>query len=175
MNVDPPGINPPDAGLPGARICRGDLRGKGLRVGVVAARYNEALTGRLVRGCLRELAALGVPPARVELAWVPGAYEVPFVADLWARSGRFDALIGLGCVIQGETPHAGLINAEVARALSEIARLRRVPVIDTVVCANTPAQAEVRCAEGPAGRGAYAARAAVEMARLRAVLEEPAP
>jgi 6,7-dimethyl-8-ribityllumazine synthase len=97
---------------------------------------------------------------------------VPYVIDRWARTRQFDALIGLGCVIQGETPHAGLINAEVARALAEIARLRDVPVIDTVVSANTPAQAEARCTDAPDGRGGYAARAAVEMARLRRALED---
>ncbi|MDZ4198357.1 MAG: 6,7-dimethyl-8-ribityllumazine synthase [Kiritimatiellia bacterium] len=166
MNTDQDLSSNPDPGHPGIQVLSGHLSGEGLRIGIVAARYNGRLTGALVRGCVRELTALGVAPEAITLAWVPGAYEVPYVADQWAKTGRFNALIGLGCVIQGETPHAGLVNAEVARGLAEIARQHRVPVIDTVVCANTLAQAEARCVEGPDGRGTYAARAAVDMARL---------
>lgn len=164
----------PVPAFPGVSVFQGDERGIGLRVGIVCARFNPELTGALARGCVAELGRLGVAPDRIALAWVPGAYEVPYVIDRWARSRKFDALIGLGCVIQGETPHAGLINAEVARALAEIARLRDVPVIDTVVSANTPAQAAARCTDLPDGRGAYAARAAVEMARLRRAIEDRA-
>jgi 6,7-dimethyl-8-ribityllumazine synthase len=167
--------SPPVPAFPGVSVYEGDARGAGLRIGIVCARFNSELTGALTRGCVRELERLGVAPDRIALAWVPGAYEVPYVIDRWARGRKFDALIGLGCVIQGETPHAGLINAEVARALAEIARLRDVPVIDTVVSANTPEQAAARCTDLPTGRGAYAAQAAVEMARLRRAIEDRSP
>lgn len=172
MNIQEHRRETPDIGCPGVRVYSGDRTGVGLRIGIVSARYNEKLTGALARSCVQELTSLGVSPERIELAWVPGAYEAPYILDQWARSDRFDALIALGCVIQGETPHAGLISTEVTRALSEIARQTRVPVVDTVVSANTLAQAEVRCTEGPEGRGRYAARTAVEMARLQARIGE---
>jgi 6,7-dimethyl-8-ribityllumazine synthase len=165
-------ISPPVPVFPGVAVFQGDARGAGLRIGIVCARFNLELTGALARGCVSELERLGVASDRIALAWVPGAYEVPYVIDRWARSRKFDALVGLGCVIQGETPHAGLINTEVARALAETARLRDVPVIDTVVSALTPEQAAARCTDRPDGRGAYAARAAVEMARLRRAIED---
>jgi len=172
MKTDVRGGPCPELGFPGVTVVSGNFRGGGLRIGIVTARYNESLTLALARGCVRELIALGVAPGHIALAWVPGAYEVPYGIDRWARSRRFDALIGLGCVIQGETPHAGLISTEVARALSEIARLHDVPVIDTVVSANTLAQAGTRCTDAPDGRGAYAARTAVEMVHLRRALED---
>lgn len=158
--------------------CRqwtGRLDAAGLRIGLVVSRYNEALTSILVRSAVEALIHHGAAAGDVEVAWVPGAYEIPLVVETLARTRRFHALIALGCVIQGETPHASLINTAVANALLDIARGAGVPVIDCVVSANTPAQAEARCRPGREGRGWYAACAAVGMARLLSALPGARP
>ena len=152
--------------LGAVRQWSGDREAAGLRFGLVVSRFNPALTGALARTAVARLRARGAAEADIEVAHVPGAYEIPFLIERWAAEHRFDALIALGCVIQGETPHAGLINTTVAAALSAIARRQGVPVIDTVVSARTEAQAAVRCAEDDRGRGGYAADTAIEMARL---------
>ncbi len=156
----------PALDAPGVRQTAGDLGARGLRFALVVSRFNETLTARLAGSALDALAACGAAPGDVEVVWVPGAYEIPFVAERLAADGAFAAVIALGCVIQGETPHAGLVNTEVARGLADIARRHGVPVIDGVVAAHTEAQAVARCTRGPESRGWYAATAAVEMARL---------
>ena len=159
---------PPCAALgTSVRQFAGDLRAGGLRFGLVVSRYNEALTTQLVVAATEALQAYGAAAADLAVAWVPGAYEIPLVVETWAAQRRFDALIALGCVIQGETPHAALINMAVAHGLAEIARRHGVPVIDCVVSANTEEQAVVRCRPGREGRGGYAACAAIEAARLQ--------
>ena len=161
----------PDVGA--IRQTRGEGQAAGLRFGLVVSRFNPALTGSLLKTAVQRLLAQGAREANIEVVWVPGAFEIPFVLEKLAAMRRFDALIALGCVIQGETPHAGLINTEVTHALADIARRHGLPVIDTVVATLNRAQAEARC--GPEGRGGYAAEAAIEMANLNRRLAERAP
>lgn len=160
------------ARLGAVRQWAGDRSAAGLKFGLVVSRFNERLTRQLVESAVQALREHGAAEADIEVGWVPGAYEIPFALAQWAAKGGRDAFIALGCVIQGETPHAGLINTEVAHALAELARRHGVPVIDTVVSALTEAQAEARCRPGREGRGWYAAEAAIEMARLQAVMRK---
>ena len=164
---------PPDLGA--VRQTSGTPDAAGLRFAIVISRYNLPLTGQLLAGAVSTLRQCGAADADIEVFWVPGAFEIPCAAAHLAKQGRFSALIALGCVIQGETPHAGLINDTVAAALSDISRRHSIPVIDTVIPANTEAQAAARCTSGPDGRGAYAARTAAEMARLLAGIRLQAP
>ncbi len=159
----------------GPREWAGELDAAGLRFALVVSRFNSAWTAALASAAVERLRARGASLADIEIFHVPGAYEIPWVADRLAASRPFDAILALGCVIQGETPHAALINSTVAAALSDIARRRCVPVIDAVVPALNEAQAEARCAPGPDNRGLYAADAAVEMARLAKRLRETIP
>lgn len=161
--------------LGNVRQASGPCRTDGRRFGIVVSRYNERLTRQLAESAVAAIRSCGAAEADIEVFWVPGAFEIPTVLDALARQGRFAALIALGCVIQGETPHAGLINTTVAQALSAISRQHGIPVIDTVIPANTEAQAEVRCKAGQDGRGWYAGMTAVEMASLLAAIAERRP
>jgi len=144
----------------------GDRNGAGLRIGIVVSRYNARHTASLLRAAVRELVRCGVEPEAITVAEVPGAFEIPAAVSEMVRHHSLDAVIALGCVIQGETPHASLINSTVAMRLSELSERHRVPVVDAVVPALTEEQARARCAPGPSNRGVYAAHVAIEMARL---------
>ena len=139
--------------------------------GIVVSRFNPDLTENMLRACVDALRARGARDESVAIAWVPGAFEIPSVLERWAASARFSALIALGVVIQGETPHAEAIGREIAHAFCSIARAHRVPVIDGVIIAHTMEQAAMRAGAGIANRGAYAAKAAVEMAGVFTQLE----
>ena len=144
----------------------GSLDGSGLKVGIVISRFNTSLTGMLASKVIGTLQELGVAATDIHCVWVPGAYEIPLIAKQFAKEDTLDAIIALGVVIEGETPHANLINSEVCHALAEIAREHSVPVIDGVVTARNLQQAEVRCSDSDKGRGRYVAEAAIEMAQV---------
>jgi 6,7-dimethyl-8-ribityllumazine synthase len=154
----------PDLGA--VRQLTGSTEAAELLFGLVASRFNAGLTHALVASVVDHLKARGAADSQIVVVWVPGAYEISAVIHKLAARRRFDVLIALGVVIQGETPHAGLINQQLGHALAEISRQQDVPVIDAVIAANTLEQAEVRCGAGPRGRGGYAAAAAIEMAHL---------
>lgn len=143
--------------------------GADLSFGLVAARYNlELVDGLLAHACdvLREA---GVTDEAVEIVRVPGSNEVPVAAQMLASSGRFDACLGLGVLIRGDTLHYELIATASAQALQQVALETLIPVINGIVVAESQAQAVERCL-GPVNRGAEFARAALEMARLRKIL-----
>ena len=152
----------------------------GARVAIVVSRWNEQVTRRLLEGACERLAAVGVGADAVEIAWVPGAFELPCVADRLASSGRFAAVLCLGAIIKGETEHDRHIAQAVATGIEATARSRGIPVLFGVLtCANL-AQALARAgAEPEQNKGAECATAALEMmalfARLphRAGSEEP--
>jgi 6,7-dimethyl-8-ribityllumazine synthase len=159
------------AQVPGVgRVFRGHADAKGLRIALAASRFHEHWTLRLVRGAADELARLGARAEDVDLAWVPGAFELPFLAQTLARTGRYDAIVALGVVVRGETPHFEYVCAEAARGLSVVARSEGVPVMFGVVTADTEEQVAVRAAlagdaageGGGSNKGADAARAAIE-------------
>jgi 6,7-dimethyl-8-ribityllumazine synthase len=138
------------------------LDGHGLRIGIVRARFNAALTDRLAEACQAELATLGVAADHVEHVSVPGALEVPLALQAMARRGDFDALVALGCVIRGETYHFELVCNESAAGVSRVALDHETPVANAILTVENEAQAWARAED----KGRDAARVAVEMARL---------
>jgi len=140
--------------------------GAGRRVAVVAARFNEIVTGKLVEGAIAGLAKHGVPGENVDVAWVPGAFEIPLVASRMARSGRYDAVICLGAVIRGETAHFELVANEAARGIAQVGVETGVPVIFEVLATDDLGQAESRAGGAHGNKGWEAAEAALEMAWL---------
>jgi len=148
--------------------------GKGLRVAVVVARFNHLLTARLLDGCVEELAARGCAPEDVHVAWVPGAFEIPLAARALARSGRYDALVTLGVVIRGGTPHFDYVCRAVTDGVRDVMRDTGVPIAFGVLTTDDAEQALARAGGTEGHKGADAARAAVEMARLVRAVAEPA-
>jgi 6,7-dimethyl-8-ribityllumazine synthase len=140
--------------------------GAGRRIGVVAARFNEIVTAKLVEGALAGLARHGVADDDVDVAWVPGAFEIPLVAARLARSGRYDALVCLGAVIRGETAHFELVANEAARGIAKVSLQTGVPVIFEVLATDDLPQAESRAGGAHGNKGWEAAEAALEMAWL---------
>ena len=144
----------------------GKLSAGGLKFGVVVSRYNDFLTRQLIQGALDCLVRHGAAEADLAVVWVPGAYEIPLAVQKLAQGKKYSAVIALGAVIQGATPHAELINTQLARALMQIALESGVPVIDGVIAAETLEQAIERCGTKSGNRGWTAAQSAIEMANL---------
>jgi 6,7-dimethyl-8-ribityllumazine synthase len=147
-------------------IVRGQPRGAEARVAVVASRFHEAVTTRLVEGARAGLAHHGVADDGVTIVWVPGAFEIPMVAHVLATSGRFDAIVCLGAVIRGETAHFDLVAGEAARGVAEVSRTTGVPCIFEILATETLAQAESRAGGAHGNKGWEAATAALEMASV---------
>jgi len=142
------------------------LDGKGLRIGMVVSRFNDLFTRQLLAGAEDALVRHGVAPDAITVAWVPGANETPLAAQKMAASGTYDAIVVLGCVIQGATRHAELINGQVSRSLANIALDTGVPVINGVITAENLDQAIERSGTKAGNKGWTAALAAIEMANL---------
>lgn len=146
------------------------INGAGFCFGIVAARYNAALVDALLARVVERLRAAGVREKNLRVARVPGSHEVPWAAAALARRpAACDCVIGLGVLIGGDTGHHELVGRSVSQALQQVALATRVPVINGVIVADTPAQARARCL-GKINRGAEFASAALEMAALRARL-----
>ena len=135
----------------------------GARFAVVAGRFNEPITKRLVDGALRALEAAGAPPRDVEVHWVPGAFELPQAALCLARTRRFAAIVCLGCVIRGQTPHFDFVAGQAAAGIQRVGLDTGVPTTFGVITALTEAQAWERAGGDVANRGTEAAQAAIEM------------
>jgi 6,7-dimethyl-8-ribityllumazine synthase len=140
--------------------------GARMRIAVVAARFNQAVTSKLVEGAVSALSKHGVASDRTEVAWVPGAFEIPLVAKRLAATGRYDAVIGLGAVIRGDTAHFDLVAEQAARGIMDIALETGVPVIFEVLATDDLAQAEARAGGLHGNKGWEAAESAIEMASL---------
>ena len=138
----------------------------GARIAIVVSRFNEAVTGRLTDGARRALAEAGAPARDIATFPVPGAFELPQAARGAAATGRFDAIICLGCVIRGETPHFEYISAAVAHGIMSASADTGVPIAFGVLTTDTWEQAEARAGEGRDNKGFEAAAAALEMAAL---------
>jgi 6,7-dimethyl-8-ribityllumazine synthase len=149
----------------------GEVSAAGLRVVVVASRFNQELVDRLVSSALEELAEMGLPSDRVPVHRAPGAFELPLLAREVIDRHRPDCVIALGAVVRGETPHFDFVAGEAARGLQSVALDARVPVALGIITANTPEQAVART-RPPLDRGREAARAAVEMVRAVQRLRE---
>ena len=138
------------------------LEGRNLRIGVVCARFNESVGVALTQSCVTELLALGVSPAAIRLATVPGALELPLVLQKMALSGKFDALVALGAVIRGDTYHFEVVANEMASGITRVTLDTGIPIANGVLTTNTDEQADIRTLD----KGRDCARAAVEMANL---------
>jgi 6,7-dimethyl-8-ribityllumazine synthase len=138
----------------------------GRRIAVVVARFHEQVTAKLLEGALESLRAQGVDDEAIDVAWVPGAFEIPLVAKRMATTGVYDAVICLGAVIRGETAHFDLVAGEAARGVADVARETGIPVIFEVLATETLAQAEARAGGDHGNKGWDAGRAALEMADL---------
>jgi 6,7-dimethyl-8-ribityllumazine synthase len=147
-------------------ISRGDAVGEGRHIAIVVARFHEHVTAKLLDGALGGLRARGVADEAVDVAWVPGAFEIPLVAKRMAETGAYDAVICLGAVVRGQTAHFELVSSEVARGVGEVARQTGVPAIFEVLATETLAQAEDRAGGSHGNKGWDAAEAALEMADL---------
>ena len=147
-------------------VSRGEPIGEGRRIAVVVARFHEHVTARLLEGALAGLRSHGVTQEAVDVAWVPGAFEIALVAKRMASTGVYDAVICLGAIVRGETAHFDLIAAEAARGAAEVGRETGVPVIFEVLATETLSQAEARAGGMHGNRGWEAAETALEMADL---------
>ena len=147
----------------------------GLRFAIIRSRFNEDVTKRLLEGALTALRAGGAREDAIDVVLVPGAFEIPLVASRLARSRRYDALICLGAVIRGETPHFEYISAEVSRGIARVAYDSKIPVIFGVLTTNTDEQADARSGKGSVNRGHEAGVAAIEMANLMKRLDAIPP
>lgn len=140
-----------------------ELDGSALHIGIVRSRFNENVTRGLLKACLAELVRLHVPDAQITQAVVPGALEIPLALRWLARSGKYDALIALGCIIRGETYHFELVANESAAGISRVALDDDIPIANAILTTEDLTQATVRQIE----KGRDAARAAVEMTLLK--------
>ena len=145
------------------KILEGNLTAKGLKIALVASRFNSFLVEQLVKGAEDAFMRLGGDGADLLLVRVPGAYEIPVAAKKLAASGRYDAVVGLGAVVQGATAHAGLICETTARAFNQISLETGVPVTDGVVSAENLEQAIERCGTKQGNKGFAAMQAAIEV------------
>jgi 6,7-dimethyl-8-ribityllumazine synthase len=141
----------------GIRVLEGVPDGKGLRIALVASRFNDLIGQRLLEGALEALTRKGVRPGDITCAWVPGAWEIPVVAERFARTRRFDGVIALGTVIRGETTHHEHIGRETAAALREVTEETGVPVAFGVLTTETLEQALERCGARRNNKGCEAA------------------
>ena len=149
-----------DQGTAGA--LAGELAGEGLRIGIVQARFNDALTHKLAQACLAELARLDVDPGDIRHVTVPGALEIPVALKAMAESGDFDALVALGCIIRGDTYHFELVANESGAGVTRLSLDYQIPIANAIITTENMEQAIARQTE----KGVDAARVAVEMANL---------
>lgn len=149
-----------------AQEITGSLQGDGLRIGIVVSRFNEFVTSRLLQGALRALADHGVREDDATVVWVPGAFEIPATARRMAHARRWDALVCLGAVIRGETPHFEYVAGEAARGVAAVARECHIPVIFGVLTTETVDQAVDRAGAKQGNKGYDAATAAIQMVHL---------
>lgn len=152
------------------RVHVGNFDAKDLRIAIVASRFNETIGKRLVDGALDTLARHGVPEEAVQVAWVPGAFEIPGVAARFVDSGEVDAVICLGVVIRGQTPHFEYVAGQAMNGVGALAARGDLPVICGVLTTENTEQAEDRAGGKMGNKGSEAAAAAIEMANLYTVL-----
>jgi 6,7-dimethyl-8-ribityllumazine synthase len=149
-----------------SKIYEGHLVSQNLRYGIVVGRFNEFITSKLLSGALDGLKRHGVQEEEIEIAWVPGAFEIPLIAQKLAESGKYDAVITLGTVIRGSTPHFDYVCNEVAKGVSAISLKTGVPTIFGVLTTDSIEQAIERAGTKAGNKGWEAAATAIEMANL---------
>ncbi|MCF8032724.1 MAG: 6,7-dimethyl-8-ribityllumazine synthase [Desulfarculaceae bacterium] len=149
-----------------AKIIEGTLNAKGMRFALVAARFNDFITSKLVEGALDALKRHGAAEQNLTVVWVPGSFEIPLVSRKIAASGKYDAVITLGAVIRGATSHFDYVAAEVSKGVAQVSLETNVPVIFGVLTTDTIEQAIERAGTKAGNKGSDAAMAAMEMVDL---------
>lgn len=148
------------------QVFEGHLIGTGLKVGIVVGRFNEFITSKLLGGAEDAFKRHGVSEDDIDVAWVPGAYEIPMIAKRMADSGKYDAVVTLGTVIRGSTPHFDYVCSEVSKGVASVSLSSGVPVIFGVLTTDSIEQAIERAGTKAGNKGWEAAAGAIEMANL---------
>jgi len=148
------------------KIYEGNLLGQGLKFGIVVGRFNEFISNRLLSGALDALNRHGVADEDIEVAWVPGAFELPLVASKMTASGKYDAVLCLGAIIRGATPHFDYISSEVTKGIAKVGLDSGVPTIFGVITTDNIEQAIERAGTKAGNKGWDAAVTGIEMANL---------
>jgi 6,7-dimethyl-8-ribityllumazine synthase len=149
-----------------AKVIEGSVIAKGKKFGIVASRFNDFITKELISGCIDTLKRHGGDEDSVIVAWVPGAFEIPLAAQVMAKSRNYDAVICLGTVIRGATPHFEYIASEVSKGIAHISLDSGIPVIFGIITADTIEQAIERAGTKDGNKGRDAAISAIEMSNL---------
>mgnify|MGYP000922077166 FL=1 len=149
-----------------ANILEGTYQAEGMRMGIVAARFNEFITRKLLEGALDMLRRHGISEEKIDVVWVPGAFEIPLAAKKMADSHKYDAIICVGAVIRGATPHYNYVCSEVAKGVAQAGFSTGVPVIFSVLTTDSIEQAVERAGTKSGNKGANGAMAAMEMVSL---------
>ena len=148
------------------RTFEGKFDGRDVRIAIVAGRFNEFITSKLVGGALDVLKRNDVSEENIDIAWVPGAFEIPLITKKLANTGKYDAIITLGAVIKGSTPHFDYVCAEVSKGVAQISLQSELPVIFGVLTTNNIEEAIERAGTKAGNKGADAAFSAIEMINL---------
>ena len=147
-------------------IFEGNIVAKDVKIGIVAARFNEFITSKLLSGAVDGLTRHDVKEEQIDVAWVPGAFEIPLIAQKMAQSGKYDAVICLGAVIRGDTTHYDYVCAEVSKGIAQISLQTGVPVMFGVLTTDTIEQAIERAGSKAGNKGFDCAAGAIEMINL---------
>ena len=153
------------------KTFEGKLVCEGIRVGIVAARFNDFIVSKLVGGCEDTLLRHGVRPEDISLAWVPGAFEIPLIVSKMAKSGKYDAVIALGAGIRGWTSHYDYVCSEVSKGVANVSLNSDIPVMFGVLTTDTIEQAIERAGSKAGNKGSECAQGAIEMVNLIRALE----
>ncbi len=148
------------------KVYQGKLVAQGLKIGIIVGRFNEFIGGKLLSGAIDGLVRHGVEENAIEVSWVPGAFEIPLVAKKMAKSQKYDAVICLGAVIRGATPHFDYVSSEVTKGVASVSLETEVPVIFGVLTTDSIEQAIERAGTKAGNKGYDAAITAIEMANL---------
>ena len=153
------------------RVLEGNVVAKGIRVGIVAARFNEVITSKLVGGALDGLKRHDVKEEDIDVAWVPGAFEIPLIASKMAKSKKYDAVICVGAVIRGSTSHYDYVCSEVSKGIANVSLNSDIPVMFGVLTTDNIEQAIERAGSKAGNKGYECATGAIEMVNLIRALE----
>lgn len=148
------------------KTYEGALVGEGIKIGIVIARFNEFITGKLLAGAMDGLKRENVPEENIEVAWVPGAFEIPLIAAKMAKSKRYDAVICLGAVIRGATSHYDYVCSEVSKGIAQVSLANEIPVMFGVLTTDNIEQAIERAGSKSGNKGFECAQGAIEMVNL---------
>jgi len=154
------------------KVYEGELTAKEGRYGIVIGRFNEFIGSKLLEGAIDALKRHGLPEENIDVAWVPGAFEIPFIAKKMADSKNYDAVITLGAVIRGNTPHFDYVAGEVAKGVAQVGLSSSIPVIFGVLTTDSIEQAIERAGTKSGNKGSEAAKTAIEMVNLISAMNQ---